>query len=142
LFRITQQAAIDRLPGRIRYRTNIRLQRRFPGREIHRQTGKALKRCRVQQMKRQFFVTQLSVLLEQRTTQHRFCGHPPSPGGLYRCQSQIFGHPFQHLDVGIQPRGHARQFAPDVVLGKLIEYTDLGRAFGTHFPLRGFVFLL
>jgi hypothetical protein len=40
--------AIDRLPGRIRYRTNIRLQRRFPGREIHRQTGKALKRCRVQ----------------------------------------------------------------------------------------------
>ena len=71
LFGIHQQTVIDPFPGLGLNATDRLLQGRLLGKQMPRQAGKCLEGGRVRHMKRQFLITQLPVLLEQRTTQYR-----------------------------------------------------------------------
>src|SRR5436190_15078202 len=58
-------------PGLGADRTDRLVQHRFLWRPGQRQAGKGPKRCRILKVKGQLIVTQLALLLEQRTAQHR-----------------------------------------------------------------------
>ena len=87
-------------------------------------------------MKRQFLVTQLPVLLEQRAAQHRLGRQPIAPGWLEARAAQLGGDQGDHLAMRVQPRAHGLELATNLVLGEQIEYTGLDDAVLAHCRLR------
>jgi len=82
------------------------------------------------------FVTQLPLLLEQRTARHRLCWRAATSGLAQSVATQIAGrHPHQRV-LPIQPRRDRLQLAADLMPGKDLEYSGLDGAFLTHRRLR------
>ena len=87
-------------------------------------------------MERQLFVAQLTVLLEQRATQHRLRRQALPSGRAHAVAAQVLRHqPEQHA-MPIQPLRHRLQLAADLVPGEDIEYAGLDGAFLAHCRLR------
>jgi hypothetical protein len=87
-------------------------------------------------VKRQLLVTQLALLLEQRTAQHAL-GRQSAPTGLaHPLAAQIARHQADQRRLPVQPLRHRLQLAADVVLRKNLEYSGLDGAFLTHCRLR------
>src|SRR6185436_7242398 len=79
------------------------VQHRFLWRPGQRQAGKGSKRCRILEVKGELFVTQLPLLLEQRTAQHRL-GSQAAPSGLAQSvATQITRHQAHQRALPIQP---------------------------------------
>jgi hypothetical protein len=87
-------------------------------------------------MKRQLFVTQLPMLFEQGTAQHRLRRKAVPSRVLEAMFAKIGNHQTQHITMLIQPLRHRLQFAADLVFSKNIEYCALDGAFLTHCWLR------
>src|SRR6202049_2327311 len=87
-------------------------------------------------MKRQLFVAQLPVLLEQRTAQNRLGRQSLASGLPWPAAAQIAGHQAQQRALSIQPQRHRLQLAADLVPRKNLEYRGLDDAFRTHGRLR------
>ncbi len=87
-------------------------------------------------MKGQFFVTQLPLLLEQRTAQHRLCRQASASGLAQSVATQIAGHQAHQHALPIQPLRDRLQLAADLVPSKDLEYSGLDGAFLTHCRLR------
>ncbi len=136
LFGAGQQTAIDPLPGLGADRADRLLQDRLLRAPMQRQPGKGLKGGRVRQVKGQFLVTQLPVLLEQGAAQDRLGREPVAPGLLAAGAAYLGGHQGDHLAMLVQPRGHGLELATDLVLGEEIEYTGLDDAVFAHCRLR------
>ena len=87
-------------------------------------------------MERQFLIAELPILLEQRTTQHRF-GRQAFPAGLLDAvPAQVLRHLIEKLAMLVQPLRHGFQLAADLVSGEQIEYAGLDGAFLAHCRLR------
>jgi hypothetical protein len=87
-------------------------------------------------VKGQLFVTQLPLLLEQRTAQHRLRRQPAASGLAQPVTAQIAGHQANQRALLIQPLRDCLQLAADLVPGKDFEYRSLDGAFLTHCRLR------
>jgi hypothetical protein len=87
-------------------------------------------------VKGQLFVTQLTLLLEQCTTQHAFRRQSPPASLAHPLPAQIARHKPDQPGLAIPPLRHRVQLAADVVLRKHIEYSGLDGAFLTHCRLR------
>src|ERR1700730_9898747 len=87
-------------------------------------------------MKRQLFVAQLPVLLEQRTAQNRLGRQSLASGLPWPAAAQLAGHQAQQRALSIQPQRHRLQLAADLVPRKNLEYRGLDDAFRTHGRLR------
>jgi len=87
-------------------------------------------------VKGQFFVTQLPLLLEQRTEQHRLCRQASASGFAQSVATQIAGHQAHQHALPIQPLRDRLQLAADLVPSKDLEYSGLDGAFLTHCRLR------
>jgi len=72
-------------------------------------------------MKRQLFVTQLPMLFEQGTAQHRLRRKTVPSRVLEAMSAKIGNHQTQHITMLIQPLRHRLQFAADLVRGENIE---------------------
>ena len=72
-------------------------------------------------MKRQLFVTQLTMLFEKGTAQHRLRRKAVPSRVLEVMPAKIASHQTQHITMLIQPLRHRLQFATDLVRGKNIE---------------------
>ena len=87
-------------------------------------------------MKGQFLITELPLLFEQRTAQHRFRRQPAPPGLSQPLTAQIARHQADQRALTIQPTRDCLQLAADLVFGKDLEYRRLDGAFLTHYRLR------
>jgi hypothetical protein len=87
-------------------------------------------------VKGQLFVTQLALLLEQRTAQHAFRRQSPPSGLAHPLPAQITRHPADQPRLAIQPLRHRLQLAANLVLRKHFKYSGLDGAFLTHCRLR------
>ena len=87
-------------------------------------------------MKGQLVITELALLLEQRTAQYGFHRQPLSPGRAQPLAPQIACNQAQERALPIQPVRNRLQLAPDLVSGKDLEYRGLDGAFLTHCRLR------
>ena len=87
-------------------------------------------------MKGELFVTQLPLLLEQRTAQHRLRRQAAAAGLAQSVATQIAGHQAHQRVLPIQPLRDRLQFAADLVPGENLEYRGLDGAFLTHCRLR------
>ena len=130
------QRPIDRLPGLGANRADGLMQHRLLRRPPQRQAGKGAKGRRIFQMKSQFLVTELPLLLQQRAAQHRFRRQPPPPGLAQTFAPQIARHQAYQDALPIQPARDGLQLTADLVSGKDLEYRGLDGAFLTHCRLR------
>jgi hypothetical protein len=103
LFGAGQQRLVDRLPGRGANRRDRVVQHRFLRRPRQRQAGKGAKRGRILKMEGQLFVTQLALLLEQRTAQHAFRRQSPPSGLAHPLPPQIARNQTDQPALAIQP---------------------------------------
>ena len=87
-------------------------------------------------MKGQLFVTQLPLLLEQRTAEHRLCRQSLPSGLAHPAAAQIAGHRAHQRVLPIRPLRDGVQLAANLVPGKHLEYSGLDRAFLAHGRLR------
>jgi hypothetical protein len=87
-------------------------------------------------VKGQLFVTQLPLLLEQRTAQHCLGRQAAASGLAQPVAPQIAGHQAHQRALPIQPLRDRLQLAADLVPGKNLEYSGLDGAFLTHYRLR------
>jgi len=87
-------------------------------------------------VKGQLVVTQLSLLLEQRTAQHRLRRQASASGFAQSVARQIAGHQAHQRALPIQPLRDRLQLTADLVPGKDLEYRGLDGAFLTHCRLR------
>ena len=83
-------------------------------------------------MERQLFVTQLAVLLEQGTAQHRFGRQALPSGRLDPMLAKVSRHQAEQIAMLVQPLRHRFQLTADLVRGENIEYAGLDGAFLTH----------
>src|SRR3954447_20456556 len=98
-----------------------------------RQLTAALAGClRIFQMKGQFLVTELALLLQQRAAQHRFRRQSAPPGLAHTFAPQIARHHAHQRALAIQPARDCLQLAADLVSSKDLEYRGLDGAFLTH----------
>jgi hypothetical protein len=93
-------------------------------------------RGRILKMESQLLVTQLALLLEQRTAQHAFRRQSSPPGLAHPLPPQIGRHQADQPGLTIQPLRHCLQLAADLVLREHLEYSGLDGAFLTHCRLR------
>ena len=82
------------------------------------------------------FITQLPLLLEQRTAQHRLRRQASASGLAQSLAAQIAGHQAHQGALPIKPLRDRLQLATDLVPGKNLEYSSLDGAFLTHCRLR------
>ena len=87
-------------------------------------------------MERQLFVTQLTMLLKKRASQHRLRRQALPSRLLDLMPAQVARHQTEHRAMLIQPVRHRLQLATDFVPCEKIEYAGLGDAFLTHCRLR------
>jgi hypothetical protein len=87
-------------------------------------------------VKGQLVVTQLPLLLEQRTAQHRLRRQSPASRLAQPAAAQITGHQAHQRALAIQPLRDGLQLAADLVPRKNLEYSGLDDAFLTHCRLR------
>jgi hypothetical protein len=87
-------------------------------------------------VKGQLFVTQLALLLEQRTAQHGLRRQAMASGLAQSVATQIAGHQAHQHALPIQPLRDCLQLAADLVRGKDLEYSGLDGAFLTHCRFR------
>jgi len=83
-------------------------------------------------MERQLFVTQLTLLLEQGTAQHRFGGQAFSSGCLDPMLTKVCRHQAEQVAMLVEPLRHRFQLTADLVRGENIEYTGLDSAYSAH----------
>ena len=131
-----QQRPIDRLPGLGPDRADRLLQHRLLRAPAPGQPGKGAKRRGVLEMKRQFLVAQLAVLLEQRTAQHRLRRQASPSGRAHAVAAQVLRRQPEQRAMRIQPLRHRLQLATDLVPGEDIEHAHLDGAFLAHCRLR------
>ncbi len=67
-------------------------------------------------MKRPFLVTQLAVLFEEGTAQHRLRRQPLPASFREPLSAQIGGHQLQKIAMAIEPLRHRLQLTTDLVL--------------------------
>jgi hypothetical protein len=84
----------------------------------------------------ELLVTQLPLLLEQRTAQHCLCRQASASGFAQSVATQIASHQAHQRALPIQPLRDRLQLAADRVPGKDLEYSGLDGAFLTHCRLR------
>ena len=87
-------------------------------------------------MKGQLLVTQLPLLLEQRTAQHRLRRQASASGFAQSVATQIARHQAHQRALTVQPLRDRLQLAADLVPGKDLEYSGLDGALLTHCRLR------
>ena len=83
-------------------------------------------------MKGQLLVTQLSLLLEQRTAQNRLRRQPPPSRLAHPLAAQIARNQAYQRELPIQPLRDRFQLAADLVLRKNLEYSGLDGALLSH----------
>ena len=103
---------------------------------MYRQAGEGPQRGRVANVERQLFVAQLTVLLQQRAAQDRFCRQTLAAGRLDPVPAQVNADRAEQLAMIVQPIGHRLQLTTKLVLRENIEYTGLDGAFFAHCRLR------
>ena len=130
--RAGKQDAIDRLPCLGPDGADCPVQHRLLRRPRQRQPGEGSKRGGVFQMKRQFLIAQLAMLLEKRAAQDQLGRQAFSPGLLNAVSAQILRRQPDQLAMLVQPLRHRLQLAADLVIGEQIEYAGLDSAFLTH----------
>jgi hypothetical protein len=108
----------------------------FFGNQASGNRAKARNEAEILDMKGQLFVTQLPLLLEQRTAQHRLRRQSPPPGLAQPVAAQIAGHQAHQRALTVQPLRDGLQLTADLVPRKDLEYSGLDGAFLTHCRLR------
>jgi hypothetical protein len=136
LFGLADQRPIDRFPGLRPDRTDGPMQHRLLRQPRQRQAGKGAEGCRIFEVKGQFLVAELALLLQDRAAQHRFRRQPAPPGLVQPFAPQVTRHQAHQDALPIKPVRDHLQLAAHLVSGKDLEYRRLDGAFLTHCRLR------
>ena len=84
------------------------------------------------EVKGQFLVTELALLLQDRAAQDRFRRQPAPPGLAQPLAPQVTRHQAHQDALPIKPVRDRLQLAANLVSGKDLEYRRLDGAFLTH----------
>ena len=100
----------------------------------HLQPGEGSKRLGVLQMKSQFLVRQISILLQYGTPQNLFRGHAGSAYLVLFKTDEILINSVKNLGSFIQNLRHHLQLFPDIILKRSMKNVHLSFSFLTHCP--------
>ena len=114
----------------------VRCSTDFFGNHASGRRAKARKDAEIFEVKGQFLVGELALLLQDRAAQHRFRRQPAPPGLVQPVAPQVTRHQAHQDALPIKPVRDRLQLAANLVSGKDLKYRRLNGAFLTHCRLR------